>query len=227
MKQAGKVIKILRLLFVAVILFLAVFFLINRDSITIDAIVNRAPENLIAAAAVYIVLYGLKSFSIFFPIIALQISAGLIFPMPVAILVGFMGAFTEVNLPYLISRKLGASGVENILQKYPKVDDLVEDYGKNPLFIAYFLRVLGFLPIDVVSALLGSMKIPYGRYIAGSLLGMTPGIFATTILGSSITRPGSPAFIASVSVTALLAAGSFAIYFFYDRKKKRQRQTEK
>ena len=82
---------------------------------------------------------------------------------------------------------------------------------ENDFFFSFFVRVIGFLPCDVVSLYLGSAGLPFGPYLAGGLLGMLPGIFTVTLMGASIQDPSSPQFLISAAVTLLLSLGSMIV----------------
>lgn len=50
------------------------------------------------------------------------------------------------------------------------------------------------MPGDAVSLYLGATQIPFPYYLTGGVLGTALGVVLSTILGSNITEPGSPAF---------------------------------
>ena len=102
-----------------VALILLVF--INRDSITVDAIINYAPSNYFLAALVLLLLFALKSLSVFFASIILFTVSGLIFPLPLAILVNSLGVIIMASEAYLMGRIYGSDLIGTIAEKYPKV----------------------------------------------------------------------------------------------------------
>ena len=86
------------------------------------------------------------------------------------------------------------------------------------MFISFLLRTFIFLPGDAVSLYLGATKIPFPHYLAGGVLGTTLGVVLSTILGSSIKEPGSPAFILSASLMVFVAIISTILYVHDIRK---------
>ena len=74
------------------------------------------------------------------------------------------------------------------------------------------MRVVGFLPCDVVSLYIGSTELPFGSYLMGGMLGMLPGILTTTLMGGSIRDPRSPQFIVSVLISVVLSVTSIILY---------------
>ena len=47
----------------------------------------------------------------------------------------------------------------------------------NAFFFSYIARIIGIIPCDVVSAYCGIKRLPVTDYLAGSVLGMLPGLF--------------------------------------------------
>lgn len=223
MKKANIAVNILRILFLIMVLGLVVYFLFNRDKFTVDAIINLAPENLFLAAVVILILYGLKSLTVFFPVLVLQIAVGIMYGPVWGVLVNILGAVCEGAVPYLFARYtgLGEKPIDKLMKKYPQLERVIEEHSKNQLFLSFFLRVLGFLPLDIISMLLGVLKINFFKFSLGTVLGMLPGILAATIMGNSITNIFSPQFIISFAATGVISISALIIYIVYYKRKKK------
>lgn len=109
--------------------------------------------------------------------------------------------------------------IRNLQGKYPKLKEICDRQGQNPVFISFLLRTFSFLPGDAVSLYLGATRIPFLYYLTGGVLGTTLGVVLATILGSSITEPGSPAFWLSALLMAFMAVISAIFYLRNSRKK--------
>lgn len=195
-----------------------VLFLISSNDITVETVLNYTPESPFAAALVLLLLYALKSVSFVFPIAVLQIAAGHLFRTPVALLINFLGRAITLSIPYWIGRFSGSDLINNLQGKYPKLKEICDKQGQNPVFISFLLRTFCFLPGDAVSLYLGATQIPYPYYLTGGVLGTALGVVLATILGSSITEPGSPAFWLSASLMAFLAVISVIFYLRNSKK---------
>ena len=200
------------------IIFIVLFLAFGND-ITVQTVLKYTPESPFAAAIVILLLYALKSVSFVFPIAVLQIATGHLFQTPVALLINFLGRAVTLSIPYWVGRFSGSSLINNLQEKYPKIKELCDKQGRNPIFISFLLRTFCFLPGDAVSLYLGATRIPYPYYITGGVLGTTLGVVLATILGSSITEPDSPAFWFSASLMALMAIISFIFYLRNNKKK--------
>ncbi len=197
----------------AVIIFIVLYMTFGKN-ITFDQLVNYTPENKLLATIVIIIMFGLKSLTVFFPIMVLMLVSGAIFNTFTAIIVNTIGVIVCISIPYFIGRFSGGEMAEKLINRNKKLR-LISDYQqKNRFFFSYFVRVLGFLPCDIVSLYIGSVKIPYLIYISGSILGFMPGLISATIIGDSITNPKSPAFIISCTFAVILSVLSFIVYTY-------------
>ena len=87
-------------------------------------------------------------------------------------------------------------------RRYPRLDGLLESQEGHYLFLSFFLRVIYLLPGDIVSMYFGSVRGPYLTCLLGGLLGGLPSLLAATLLGASVSQPGSPAFWLALGITA-------------------------
>lgn len=203
---------------IACIIFI-VLFLASGNDITVQTILDYTPKSPFAAAIVILLLYALKSVSFVFPIAVLQIATGHLFQTPAALLINFLGRAVTLSIPYWVGRFSGSGLINNLQGKYPKLKEICNKQGQNPVFISFLLRTFCLLPGDAVSLYLGATRIPYPYYITGGVLGTTLGVVLATILGTSITEPSSPAFWLSASMMALMAIISVIFYLRNSKKK--------
>ena len=223
-KSKNIVLSFVRTLPVVICIGCILLFLINKDNITVNNILNIIPQNPIPAVIILMLLYAVKSLSIVFPIIVLQIAGGFLFPPFVAVMVNILGSFIELSLPYLVGRISGQKYAEKLCLKDPKLAEIITHQTGNGFSQSFFLHIVSCLPGDAVNMYLGAVKIPYAKYISGSLLGCFPGILTATIMGTSITDPSSPAFWISASVTVILSVGSVLFYYLWQKKKLLQKK---
>lgn len=212
------VLKLLRLIppLVCIILIIT-YFLFGKD-ISAEEILHYTPANPWLAAAFFVLLYSIKSLSVFFPLMILHIAVGVLFNPAAAVLINLLGTAAVLLLPYGIGRFTGAEFVDQLTKKFPKLAEIIKYQQGNTFFLSFFLRVISCLPGDIVSIYLGMIKIPFNRYFIGSFLGTLPGIITATFIGTSITDPASPVFIISVFLTVAMSVSSFLIYVIWKKK---------
>lgn len=208
----------LRILPFLICIALIVCLLYSGKEFSVQSVLSYTPKNPVPAAIVILLLYALKSISLVFPIAVLQITAGHLFQAPAALLINFLGRAITLTIPYWIGRFSGSNMAQKQLNRYPKLKELVSKQNQSPFFISFFLRTLNFLPGDVVSLYLGAVRIPFPCYLAAGVSGTALGVTFATLLGASIEKPDSPAFLLSISCMILLAAVSLLLHL-HNRKK--------
>ena len=196
----------------AVLLLVLLLFCIRyREDLSVERILSYTPEEPVKAALLMLGLYAIA---------ILQLAVGHLFSTGTALLVNFLGRAVTLALPYWMGRFSGASMVESLTAKYPKLKTVVDYQNGNCLYISFFMRTLNFLPGDAVSLFLGAEKIPFGTYMAGGVLGTLPGVILATIFGANIKNPKSPAFWLSAVLLVMISVFSILIHRHISRKKK-------
>lgn len=207
-----------------IILISLVMFFIYRNDITIDAILSFTPNNLYVAAAVFIALFALKSITVVFYVKLLYMAVGIVFPLPVALLVNIVGSAVELTIPYLEGHFGGKKALNALLERRPRLKGISDLQTKNNFAFSALLRTVGILPIDPMSIYLGATGMDYPSFLGGSLVGMLPSIVITTVMGVSVDDPGSPTFI--VSAALFVVAQVVAVLGFTAWKKHTKKQED-
>ena len=197
-------------------------FLIKRKDITIDGILNYTPQSPILAAFMMIGLFALKSLSIVIYSGILYVIDGILFPLPVAILMTICGSIVMVTLPYVIGKKVGARAAVYVVEKYPKAKSLNKLRSENDFIFTFFVRIIGRLPSDIVSMYMGAVGVKYQKYLSGSILGMLPHMITFPVMGMNITNPRSREFIVSLCVEIIIMIGTTTAYALNKRNRKRK-----
>ncbi len=198
-----------------------------RDCFSLETLLALAPEEALPAALFLLLLFALKSLSIVFPILVLYALSGLLFPIVPAILLNLAGTAAALLLPYGLGRLAGTELAEGIFRRWPKARRLRDFQWGSPWFFSFFLRMLGFLPGDVVSMYLGASRLPWRPCLFGGLAGMFPALLAGTLLGDSLADPSSPLFWVGAGGMAALSVLSMLLYRRWVRKTARPRNRRK
>ena len=137
--------------------------LLCRDQFSVERVLWASPQNLLLAALFMMALFALKSMSIFIYSGIFFAASGILFPLPAAILVNFLGAAVMVSLPYWLGRQMGGELIEAIVRKYPKTAVLRQAQLENQLFLSFITRIINILPSDILSLYMGASGIRYGK----------------------------------------------------------------
>ena len=192
--------------------------LLHRDEITAERIAALASGDRLAAAVLLLGLFALKSVTVVFYAGLLFMASGLLFPLPLAVAVNLAGTAIMVSLPFFIGRRMGAGAVSRMAEEHPKLALLRDAPRQSALFFSFFVRIVGCLPGDLVSMYLGACGLPYGKYLAGSLLGFLSAILTFAVMGKNVSDVSSPAFLAAAGVEVGMMALSLLLYRRWRRK---------
>jgi Uncharacterized conserved protein len=141
---------------------------------------------------------------VFIPSWALSMTGGIIFGSIKGFALSMFGFFLSGSLAFFLSRILGKSFVDNILQgKILKIDDSIE---KNGLKIMFLLRLPPILPFDIVSYAAGLTKVKYKDFIIGSLLGVIPETIGYCFMGNGFRKASLRSIIIPIIITIIITA---------------------
>lgn len=210
-----KTVKILTGTLYIVLIAMAIY---QARHLTLDSLLSYTPDNKILASLFLLGLFALKSISVFFPIVILQMASGFLFPAPIALIINLIGTAIGFILPYYLGFFTGAEAAERKIARNENLKRIIEKQRKHEFFLSFFLRVISCLPSDLVSMYLGMLKFKFVPYLISSMLGALPGIIPATFMGRSITNPFSREFIGSLLITIICSLVSMIIYYFYKKK---------
>ncbi len=166
------------------------------------------------AAFVILGFYGLKSLSVVFPLAAIFVCVGAIYPFWVGILLNVIGLSVCFTVPYLVGRISGGDIMRVIEMKYPKARKLVNYGHDNNLFASYISRAVVVVPGDLVSMIHGALRMPYRPYLLGSIMGVMPEMLVQTYIGAQLKH----LTIKSVLVMIALIAATLAFSLILNKK---------
>ena len=188
--------------------------------IGVEDIINYSPENVFLAAIVMIILYGLKSLTVVIPLPLLEVASGLIFSFPIAVIVNSIGIMFCILIPHFIGLSFGKDKMDNFVNKHPKLKIISEFNSSSFFFICYFTRLVGILPIDLLSIYFGASGISLKSDVVGGFLGTLASMILLTMFGKSVNNPGSLMFWISIILNILLVLISFVLFNLYLKKKR-------
>ena len=213
--------EILRCFPIAVVAVIAILYFVFRDKITADNIIGITPKSEALAVLFMMLIGAVKGLSVFCPFLLLEFISVLIFKDKVtAILVNLAVIAASFSSAYVAGRISGAVTVDKLRKRYPKFEDFYTQIKKNSLFAVFAMRVVGVLPMDVVSMYFGASKISYPKYLVMSLLGAAPDLIFETIIGAEIKNYRSPAFWIAVVSRLAFTAITMLVYRLWVKKSK-------
>ena len=104
---------------------------------------------------------------------------------------------------------------DELFKKYPKLQQISSIGRNNETFFIFLTRIIGILPMDVVSIYMGSIGISFSKHLIISILGMLPSLLATTFMGATIFGSTTTKFILSCIFKITISVFSIILYRRY------------
>lgn len=198
--------RLLRVLAAAAWLAIIIFAFLHRKEFTIERVLSYSPENPLFAVLVLMLLFALKSLSVFFYSGILYAASGVLFPIPAAVAVNVCGTLVMSLISYSLARGLGAAYADELRAKYPKLREFDEMRSKNNFAFVVVLRCINIVNFDIGSIYCGAARLPLAPFLLGSMLGKAVDIIMYSTLGTSLLNRDPVPFLAALAADLSIAA---------------------
>ena len=195
----------------SVMMIMCIVFFAGHD---FNEILAYTPDNRALAAVVFLGFFVFKSVSVVFPLAAIFIATGLVYPIYISIPLNILGLALCFTVPYLVGRFAGGDLLEIVVKRFPKAKKFVEYSHRNNLFASYITRAVVIVPGDIASIVFGTLKMPYRPYLLGSILGVFPEMVVETYIGGNLRDLTAR----SVIVMAAMILATMALTFALNKK---------
>ena len=163
-----------------------------------QTVITLADGSMATAVLLFLGIYLIKGIVMFIPIQPLYLVAGALFGLGWGTVINIAGVVLCLTVPWYNGRFFRSERLAEFTGRYPALAAINNFQAGNRFLLSCLVRTVGLIPCDAVSLYCGMKGIPYLPYIAGSVLGMLPGIVLTGILGANIRTPGSSRFTVSL-----------------------------
>lgn len=119
------------------------------------------------------------------------------------------GALTSALLSYALGAAIGKKTLRDILG--PRLNRIRRQAAKRGVITIAALRMVPVAPFTVVNLVAGASSIPVFSYVAGTLLGMLPGLIMISAVGHQFARILTNPSPADFAWLALAVAGWIAL----------------
>lgn len=209
MSKRFKRIQIIALVcFVSTLIVIAVTV---EGKLSIGSLLARMGGGSVRSVVLLVLLFGIKSLTVVVPLASLYVAGGMLFPPVTAVAVSFLGLAVTLTIPYIFGRWAGTEEIEYIRNKYPKIERILEIQKKNEFLAAFLVRLIGWVPCDVLSFYFGACSAAYAGYLTASLLGSAISVITNTLLGDILMDPRSWQFAVLMLAKLLVSASVFLL----------------
>lgn len=212
--------KAVRTAALIIFVFLLAVSFIYFQNFSWDAFWSSLYSEPVFAAFIMIGFYFIKIALFFIPIQVLFAGAGFLFKLPLAFAISYLGLCIEHVIGFWLGRRLGKDFIINSMGKYKASNWLLESARKNSSFAAFVIRLLPGPPTELTNMFFGSLDMDFTKYLVYSLLGTTPGMILSILMGKAIFKPSSKEFLVPLFINLALSAVATAFYYLLKRNQK-------
>ena len=181
--------------------FTAVPDLLTADNVRAVLRTARGEPWAVAVVCGVFVLAGLMVF----PLNVLVLTTAAVFGPWLGIAYGAAGALTSGILLFWIGRWLGRKALERVAG--PRVRKVLEGIRRRGLVTVVTFRLLPIAPFTLVNLAAGAGGIRFIDFVAGTAIGLAPGLVLLSIMGDRILRLLSDPSVADIGILLLCIAG--------------------
>lgn len=150
-----------------------------------------------------------------FPSIFLSTANGLIFGLPLGIVISWLAETTGVFISFLLMRFLFRNTAEKIIAKSDSLKHIDEASGKHGLEWMAFARALPYFPSGILTAVGAVSSISIRDYLIANLIGKFPSTALEVVIGHDIVN-----FQQNSDRLAVLIVVVALIFFGYSKYRK-------
>ena len=187
--ENGRTKLVFRTMPVLAVIIIGILIWCNKDFLTIENLLKISPTGNIQAIIFMMLLYCTKSLSIILPINPIYILGSRLFSKWWAFIINLAGLSCGLLLQYMVGKVSGSELIDYLRKRYTKIDKMVEFQDKNSFSSVFVIRLIGMLPMDLISMYYGACKCNMPIYLFASILGMLPNMVLYTLLGVSLSQP--------------------------------------
>lgn len=176
--------KFVLFLSVVIVALLLYFFFPHIQDISPTAIKNWLQSFGIWAPVIFVVAYTFRPL-ILFPASILSLTAGLVFGAWLGWLLIILGAMGSSAVAYgMTYGGLGKFLKVDPLQRFPNFQKKLDEQG---FWYIFWIRLIPVVHFDLIGYVAGATRVPFWNFMLATFLGILPGTFVYSFLGSSFT----------------------------------------
>ncbi|MCT8339225.1 TVP38/TMEM64 family protein [Flavobacteriaceae bacterium TK19130] len=156
-----------------------------------------------------------QMFLIIVPTVVLMVVSILAYGPIWGSLLVLVAVFAASSVGYAVGNYFGEALIENVIGRKTesKIEDFLENYG---FWAVVITRINPFLSNDAISFVAGILGMGYWRFIAATLVGITPLTFLIAILGET-TDSLKNGLLWGSGISLII----FLAYVYWDKKRKK------
>lgn len=140
----------------------------------------------VPGAPVLMVLVYLAAGFVSFPVTILSPITGFLFGPVLGPAVSLTGIVVTASVLYAVGARLGAAAVEGVGGAVYRA--AASRLSERSIVAVAIIRNVPFIPFTVTNLAGGACRLPFGRYLVGTIVGMAPATTVLNVLGHRVGR---------------------------------------
>ena len=171
-------------------------------------------------ALAVVLVEALQMVVVFVPAEFIQISGGLSYPFPMALLLCDLGVCLGASIIFLLARvfRFRSTAYEKRRRTIDRLSRAMRD--RNTVVLLYLLFFMPIIPFGAICYFGSGTKLSYRRYLLTVATGVVPSIIVSNLMGAAgmaFLRASLPLGLL-IAIIAALAAALFVLIFFVIRR---------
>jgi len=137
-------------------------------------------------APFWVVLVYLGAGSVAFPVLALIVATVAVFGPWLGFCYALLGVLASALWTYFIGAWLGRKALRARFGS--RLDDIRSHFDKGGIIAVAAVRLVPAAPFSLVNVAAGACSVSLLDFVAGTILGMLPGLIGIAVLGYQVTR---------------------------------------
>jgi len=150
-----------------------------------------------------------------FPVTVLIAATALALGSWQGLLYATIGSMASALSTYLIGRMMGTQPLRNLIG--PRINRLGRSLARQGIVAVAAVRLLPIAPFSLINLVAGAIGVPVLYYVAGTLLGLAPGLITMSILGGQALDVLSDPSLADMALMAAVVVGGIGLSFGLQR----------
>ncbi|PVZ14702.1 TVP38/TMEM64 family protein [Actinomycetospora cinnamomea] len=160
-----------------------------------------------AGAVAFVLVYAVATMALL-PVSLLSAVAGVLFGPVAGVAVVWTGAMLGAGGSFAVGRVLSRPAVEALAgERLERFDRFLTHTARRAFLAVLLVRLVPLFGFVLVNYGAAATAVGLRPYLAGTALGIVPGVVALVVLGGSADDPTSPAFLAAAGGFATLTVG--------------------
>lgn len=155
-----------------------------------------------------------------FPSIFLSTANGLIFGLPLGILISWLAETTGVVISFLLMRFFFRNSAEKLIRKANRLKDIDRASEKNGIIWMTFARALPYFPSGILTAVGALSRMSVKDYVIANLIGKFPSTALEVVIGHDVVQFHDSSKRLTVMVIGVAVAFYLGKKYLFPKEKK-------